>query len=78
MSDHPEVPRVEFYGNGHSMSIRSAVSRFDAILKIQAADMAEMKLDKVEFTITIEIRPCDCDSDIRGRDSSCPLHGDEA
>ena len=55
MSDHPEVPRVEFYGDGHSMNIRSAVSRFDAILKIQAADMKEMGLDKVEFTITVEI-----------------------
>jgi len=50
-------PRVEFYGDGHSMSIRSAVSRFDAILKIQSADMAEMGLDKVEFTITVELRP---------------------
>lgn len=78
MSDHPEIPRVEFYGDGHSMNIRSAVSRFDSILKIQAADMAEMGLDKVEFAITVEIRPCDCASDIRGRDSFCPLHGDKA
>lgn len=78
MSDHPEVPRVEFYGDGHSMNIRSAVSRFDAILKMRAAEMAEQGLDTFSFEVAVDIRPCDCDSDIRGRDDYCPLHGDKS
>ena len=78
MSDHPEVPRVEFYGDGHSMNMRSAVSRFDSILKIQALDMAEAGLDSVEFTVSVTIRACDCDSTLEGRDSYCPLHGDKS
>ena len=79
MSDHPEVPRVEFHADGHSMNIRQAVSRFQSILLTHAKDYLEdRKLDKFEFTLTVEIRTCDCESDIRGRDDYCPLHGDKA
>ena len=78
MSDHPEVPRVEFFGDGHSMNIRQAVSRFHALLQVRAGEMADAGSSHLEWSFKIVLRPCDCDSDIRGRDDYCPLHGDKA
>jgi hypothetical protein len=70
MSDHPEVPRVEFDEDGESMNIEQAVKRFRELLELSPGWERNVVLK-------VAIRPCDCDSDIRGRDSFCALHGDE-
>jgi hypothetical protein len=77
VSDHPEVPRVEFYGDGHSMNVEEAVERFRTMLTDYTAQMNESGFDNWGFQVEVEIRACDCDSDIRGRDDYCPLHGDK-
>jgi hypothetical protein len=76
MSDHPEVPRIEFYGDGYSMNVEQAVDRFRSMLTDYTKQMNESGLDNWGFSVEVEIRSCDCDSDIRGRDDGCPLHGD--
>jgi len=69
MSDHPEIPRVEFNEDGESMNVEQAVERFRRML-------VTLPHGTSYFKINVEVRPCDCDSDIRGRDDYCPLHGD--
>jgi hypothetical protein len=76
MSDHPEVPRVEFDDDGESMNVEQAVAKFRRLLTDMLTDLPGCGV--IEHSIKIEMRPCDCDSDIRGRDSYCPLHGDKA
>lgn len=71
---HPEVPRVEFDDDGVSMNIEQAVERFRHLLRDGSNTVAEID-GSFEFTVGVKMRPCDCDSDIRGRDESCPLHG---
>ncbi len=78
MSDHPEVPRVTFDDDGESMSVEGAVERFRRLLKAHEFILQANEYDKWEFTLTVEMRPCDCDHDINGRDEYCPLHGDKA
>jgi len=72
VSDHPEVPRVEFDGDGESMNVEQAVKRFRKFI----ADVETGYIG--HFTMRVEVRPCDCGSDIRGRDAYCPLHGDQS
>jgi hypothetical protein len=76
MSDHPDVPRVSFidehYKHG-SFDIEWAVAEFRDRL-IQKAK--EVPNGTVRFTLTIEMRACDCEESITGRDEGCPLHGD--
>lgn len=74
MSDHPDVPRVEFNSDGMSMNIEEAVDEFRRILLDFAED--QVPIGPVKFRLNIEMRECDCDSDITGRDEGCPLHGD--
>jgi len=78
VSDHPEVPRVEFYGDGLSMNVEQAVERFRNLLHIAANDLSEQELETWDFKVDVNVRPCDCDSDIRGRDEYCVLHGDKS
>lgn len=73
MSDHPDVPRVEFDDNGRSMDIEWAVNEFRALLQEKAKLVPQGDLT---FTLTIEMRQCDCDESFTGRDDGCPLHGD--
>lgn len=75
MSDHPEVPRVEFNATGDSMNIEQAVDRFRQMLLD-----GEEKIQDLEFVFSVQvrIRPCDCDDTFTGRDEYCPLHGDKA
>ena len=79
MTVHPEVPRVEFYGDGYSMNVEQATERFRSLL-VDYARQAFEEGDKVQWTfdLHVELRPCDCDSDITGRGEYCPLHGDKA
>lgn len=74
MSDHPEIPRVEFNLDGEGMNVEQAVARFRRIIAELAEHAAESGQER--YSLLIEVRPCDCDSDIRGRDDYCPLHGD--
>ena len=76
MSSHPEVPRVEFYGDGYSMNVEQATERFRSLLVEYARQASAVGRDKWSFTVDVELRSCDCESDIRGRDDYCPLHGD--
>lgn len=75
MSDHPEVPRVEFNVDGESMNKKEAVERFLRILAELEEHAAVSGQER--YSLLIEVRPCDCESDIRGRDVYCPLHGDK-
>lgn len=75
---NPDKVRVEFYGDGHIMSVRSAVSRFQAILQTAVNDMTEQGMGAWSFEIAIDMRTCGCDSDIRGHDEYCVQHGDRA
>ncbi len=79
MSDHPEVPRVEFDGDGESMCVEVAVERFRRLLQQRAQKhLVERESGWTAFSLKIEIRVCDCDSALNGRDEYCPLHGDKA
>lgn len=69
MSEHPEVPRVTFDDDGWSMNIEQAVERFREFLTADPGNVST-------FTVEVEVRPCDCHHDIRGRSEVCPLHGD--
>ena len=77
VSDNPEVPRIEFGSTGVSMNMEQAKARFEEILRGYERDWLQ-KEDEVEVNIVVTLRPCDCAKDISGRDSGCPLHGDEA
>ena len=76
MSDHPEVPRVTFDDDGDSMNIEQAVERFRSRLLDNTAQMNKSGFDNWGFQVEVEIRTCDCDSTLSGRDEYCPLHGD--
>lgn len=76
MSDHPEVPRVEFDDSGYSMNKEEAVERFRHLLDTAEKEMQDGRWSN--FDVKVTIRPCDCDSDINGRDKHCPLHGAKA
>lgn len=69
MSDHPEVPRVVFNDDGESMNVEQAVERFRLFLLADPGNVST-------FTVEVEVNPCDCHQDIRGRSDICPLHGD--
>lgn len=73
MSDHPEVPRVSFNDDGESMNLERAVERFREMLEVYAGWASR---GTQTFALTVEVRPCDCDSTLEGRDEGCPLHGD--
>ena len=72
MSDHPEVPRVEFDFDGESMNVEQAVERFRRLLQTEEAKAGGHQW---AFSVHVTLRPCDCEYDIRGRDEYCPLHG---
>jgi hypothetical protein len=75
VSDHPEVPRVEMNEDGESMNVEQAVARFRRIL----GELEEHCMNGEQvYSLHIVVRQCDCDSDIRGRDAYCPLHGDKS
>jgi len=71
VSDHPEVPRVEFNGDGESMNVEQAVERF-------RQSLITLPHGTTYFKVNVAVRPCDCDSDITGRDAYCVLHGDKS
>jgi hypothetical protein len=75
VSDHPEFPRVEFisHQDGMSMNLEEAVDRFREMLKVYASWTPRGTQD---FTLTVQVRPCDCETTLEGRDDHCPLHGD--
>ena len=76
MSDHPEIPRVEFHGDGHSMNVEEAVERFRAMLTDYAEQMTASGFPNWGFALEVELRPCDCEETLEGFDDACPLHGD--
>lgn len=74
MSDHPEVPRIEFNQDGVSLNIEEAVARFrDQLLRWSR--IVEHQGDST-FLLHIGMRPCDCDSSLFGLDPNCYLHGE--
>lgn len=75
MNDHPEVPRVEFYGDGHSMNVEEAVERFRKLLHMASNDIQELSMESWSFNVDVKVRACDCDETLEGRDDHCPLHG---
>lgn len=70
MSDHPEVPRVTLNDDGESLNIEEAVEAFRKML------LANVGRRWAGFAVKVEMRECDCDLDLSGRDDYCPLHGD--
>jgi hypothetical protein len=60
VSDHPEVPRVVFNDDGESMNVEQAVERFRLFLLADPGNVST-------FTVEVEVNPCDCHQDIRGR-----------
>jgi hypothetical protein len=78
MSDHPEVPRVEFDESGYSMNKEEAVARFRRLLETAEERMLQKESGWAAFSIKVEIRPCDCDSTLAGHDEYCALHGDKS
>lgn len=75
MSDHPEVPRVEFDFDGESMNVEQAVERFRRLLLSE-----NRKADGHQWAVYLHItlRPCDCETTLSGLDEYCPLHGDKS
>ena len=75
MSDHPEVPRVEFNFDGFSMNVEEAVEAFRRLIKTE-----EAKADGFQwaFSVHVTLRPCDCEHSLSGRDDYCVLHGTKA
>lgn len=73
MSDHPEIPRIMFNDDGESMNFEQAVARFRELLEEMRRDIPEYGV--IEHRLTVEMKICDCDQDIRGRSEICPLHG---
>lgn len=74
MSDHPDVPRVMFDDDGESMNVEEAVAKFRRYLE----DGTLRHDGRFNLLLQIQVRPCDCEDDISGRDSGCPLHGDKS
>jgi hypothetical protein len=76
---HPEVPRVEFNGNGLSMNIEEAVTEFRRLLLAYKGQAKGLDVgESVGMAVKFRVYPCDCDSALSGRDEYCPLHGDSA
>lgn len=78
MSDHPEVPRVEFNDNGESLNVEQAVAKFREILRHGKGHYDFGMKGEYHIKLNIVMRPCDCDSALDGRDEYCPLHGDKS
>jgi len=75
VSDHPEVPRVEFNFDGESMNVEEAVNRFRRLLT-EGAKVVESRGEEV-ISLQVNMRACDCDYSLDGRDKECALHGDK-
>ena len=73
MSDHPEIPRIMFNDDGEGMNFEQAVARFRELLEEMRRDLPAYGV--IEHSLTVEMKICDCDQDIRGRSEICPLHG---
>jgi hypothetical protein len=75
MSDHPEVPRVEFNEDGESMNVKEATARFLRIL----SELEEHACNGEQvYNLRIVVRACDCDYSLTGHDPECVLHGDKS
>jgi len=75
VSEHPEVPRVEFNFDGESMNVEEAVERFRRLL---VSENTKAEGHQWAFNVHVTLRPCDCDETLSGRDEYCPLHGDKS
>ena len=61
------------------MNVEQATERFREMLTDYAKQaFEEGEEDKWTFEVSVELRPCDCDDNIRGRDEYCALHGDKS
>ena len=77
MSNHSEIPRIEFGSTGVSMNTEQAKVRFEEILRgYEREYLQEGGETDIEINIVLTLRPCDCDQMITGHDDYCPLHGD--
>lgn len=74
MSDQINLPRVEFNGNGLSMDIDQAVSKFREILE-HGQGHFPFGYDSYRIKLNVEMRPCDCSETLEGIDEHCPEHG---